>query len=97
MLCSDTRLPPSSYHHTVLLYVRRETEEVFDALMLKNPTLKGLMEAVSCPQFIVLVMPFSAPLVHVSYWWSQLQTPKLDTQMTQDVESVWGLKGTQDD
>uniref|UniRef100_A0A673C7I4 Grh/CP2 DB domain-containing protein n=1 Tax=Sphaeramia orbicularis TaxID=375764 RepID=A0A673C7I4_9TELE len=33
----------------VLLYVRKETEEVFDAVMLKNPTLKGLMEAVSCP------------------------------------------------
>uniref|UniRef100_A0A3B4V5E1 Grainyhead-like transcription factor 1 n=1 Tax=Seriola dumerili TaxID=41447 RepID=A0A3B4V5E1_SERDU len=31
----------------VLLYVRKETEEVFDALMLKNPTLKGLMEAIS--------------------------------------------------
>ncbi|XP_072313772.1 grainyhead-like protein 1 homolog isoform X2 [Eucyclogobius newberryi] len=31
----------------VLLYVRKETEEVFDAVMLKNPTLKGLMEAVS--------------------------------------------------
>lgn len=38
-----------SFHHTVLLYVRKETEEVFDALMLKNPTLKGLVEAVSCP------------------------------------------------
>ena len=32
---------------TVLLYVRKETEEVFDALMLKTPTLKGLVEAVS--------------------------------------------------
>ncbi|XP_018415512.1 PREDICTED: grainyhead-like protein 1 homolog isoform X2 [Nanorana parkeri] len=31
----------------VLLYVRRETEEVFDALMLKSPSLKGLMEAIS--------------------------------------------------
>uniref|UniRef100_A0A673C5E8 Grh/CP2 DB domain-containing protein n=1 Tax=Sphaeramia orbicularis TaxID=375764 RepID=A0A673C5E8_9TELE len=31
----------------VLLYVRKETEEVFDAVMLKNPTLKGLMEAIS--------------------------------------------------
>ncbi|XP_008306600.1 grainyhead-like protein 1 homolog [Cynoglossus semilaevis] len=31
----------------VLLYVRKETEEVFDALMLKNPTLKGLIEAIS--------------------------------------------------
>ncbi|XP_062325358.1 grainyhead-like protein 1 homolog isoform X1 [Osmerus eperlanus] len=31
----------------VLLYVRKETEEVFDAVMLKNPTLKGLVEAIS--------------------------------------------------
>ncbi|XP_020496372.1 grainyhead-like protein 1 homolog isoform X1 [Labrus bergylta] len=31
----------------VLLYVRKETEEVFDALMLKNPTLKGLVEAIA--------------------------------------------------
>ncbi|XP_055361810.1 grainyhead-like protein 1 homolog isoform X3 [Betta splendens] len=31
----------------VLLYVRKETEEVFDALMLNNPTLKGLVEAIS--------------------------------------------------
>nr|XP_021136165.1 grainyhead-like protein 2 homolog isoform X1 [Columba livia] len=29
----------------VLLYVRKETDEVFDALMLKSPTVKGLMEA----------------------------------------------------
>lgn len=33
----------------VLLYVRKESEEVFDALMLKTPTLKGLVEAVSSP------------------------------------------------
>uniref|UniRef100_A0A8C4ZCJ2 Grainyhead-like transcription factor 1 n=1 Tax=Gadus morhua TaxID=8049 RepID=A0A8C4ZCJ2_GADMO len=31
----------------VLLYVRKETEEVFDAVMLKIPTLKGLVEAIS--------------------------------------------------
>ncbi|XP_034015270.1 grainyhead-like protein 1 homolog isoform X2 [Thalassophryne amazonica] len=31
----------------VLLYVRKETEEVFDAVMLKNPTLQGLVEAIS--------------------------------------------------
>lgn len=31
---------------SVLLYVRRETEEVFDALMLKTPDLKGLRNAV---------------------------------------------------
>ncbi|NXR46681.1 GRHL1 protein, partial [Hippolais icterina] len=31
----------------VLLYVRKESEEVFDALMLKTPCLKGLMEAIS--------------------------------------------------
>uniref|UniRef100_A0A2K5KDY8 Grh/CP2 DB domain-containing protein n=1 Tax=Colobus angolensis palliatus TaxID=336983 RepID=A0A2K5KDY8_COLAP len=32
---------------SVLLYVRRETEEVFDALMLKTPDLKGLRNAIS--------------------------------------------------
>lgn len=37
-------LPPLS---AVLLYVRKETDEVFDALMLKSPTLRGLMDAVS--------------------------------------------------
>ncbi|KAM3933246.1 grainyhead-like protein 3 homolog [Leptodactylus fuscus] len=31
----------------VLLYVRRETEEVFDALMLKTPDLPGLRKALS--------------------------------------------------
>lgn len=31
----------------VLLYVRKECDEVFDALMLRTPTLKALMEAVS--------------------------------------------------
>ncbi|XP_032390986.1 grainyhead-like transcription factor 2b [Etheostoma spectabile] len=34
-------------HKKVLLYVRKETDEVFDALMLKNPTLRGLMDAIS--------------------------------------------------
>lgn len=33
----------------VLLYVRRESEEVFDALMLKTPDLQGLRTAVSAP------------------------------------------------
>ncbi|KPP67505.1 hypothetical protein Z043_113898 [Scleropages formosus] len=31
----------------VLLYVRKESDDVFDALMLKSPTLKGLMEAIA--------------------------------------------------
>ncbi|XP_045700667.1 grainyhead-like protein 1 homolog isoform X2 [Phyllostomus hastatus] len=31
----------------VLLYVRKESEEVFDALMLRSPSLKGLVEAIS--------------------------------------------------
>ncbi|XP_007886149.2 grainyhead-like transcription factor 2b [Callorhinchus milii] len=31
----------------VLLYVRKESDEVFDALMLKSPTVKGLMDALS--------------------------------------------------
>lgn len=37
----------SSLLSAVLLYVRKETDEVFDALMLKSPTLRGLMDAVS--------------------------------------------------
>lgn len=57
----------SLFYHTVLLYVRKETEEVFDALMLKNPTLKGLVEAVSYRQFIVLVEASTACHVSVSY------------------------------
>lgn len=65
VLCFDAS-SSFSFHHIVLLYVRKETEEVFDALMLKNPTLKGLVEAVSCPQFTVLVMAGTA--FHVSYW-----------------------------
>ncbi|XP_057643514.1 grainyhead-like protein 1 homolog isoform X1 [Chionomys nivalis] len=44
--------PPAKLTRTeepkrVLLYVRKEAEEVFDALMLKTPSLKGLMEAIS--------------------------------------------------
>ncbi|XP_069050947.1 grainyhead-like transcription factor 2b isoform X2 [Lepisosteus oculatus] len=34
-------------HKRVLLYVRKESDEVFDALMLRSPTLKGLMDAIS--------------------------------------------------
>ncbi|XP_063298253.1 grainyhead-like protein 1 homolog isoform X2 [Pelobates fuscus] len=41
------KIPRPEEPKRVLLYVRRETEEVFDALMLKAPTLKGLMEAIS--------------------------------------------------
>uniref|UniRef100_A0A8C2J6E6 Grainyhead-like transcription factor 2a n=1 Tax=Cyprinus carpio TaxID=7962 RepID=A0A8C2J6E6_CYPCA len=42
--------PPAKYSREekrVLLYVRRETDEVFDALMLRSPTLKSLLEAIS--------------------------------------------------
>lgn len=39
--------PSLTFFVSVLLYVRKETDEVFDALMLKSPTVKGLMEAVS--------------------------------------------------
>ncbi|XP_043921596.1 grainyhead-like protein 2 homolog [Protopterus annectens] len=31
----------------VLLYVRKESDDVFDALMLKSPTVRGLMDAIS--------------------------------------------------
>ncbi|XP_060949116.1 grainyhead-like transcription factor 2b isoform X1 [Limanda limanda] len=34
-------------HKRVLLYVRKEADEVFDALMLKSPTLRGLTDAIS--------------------------------------------------
>ncbi|XP_061599590.1 grainyhead-like protein 1 homolog isoform X2 [Cololabis saira] len=42
-----SKMPRADEPKKVLLYVRKETEEVFDALMLKNPTLKGLVEAIS--------------------------------------------------
>lgn len=45
----QSRLPSASL--SVLLYVRKETDDVFDALMLKSPTVKGLMEAVSSRAF----------------------------------------------
>ncbi|KAI2655524.1 hypothetical protein H4Q32_017936 [Labeo rohita] len=44
----DDNPPPAKYSREekrVLLYVRRETDEVFDALMLRSPTLKSLLEA----------------------------------------------------
>uniref|UniRef100_A0A674MFA0 Grainyhead-like transcription factor 2b n=1 Tax=Takifugu rubripes TaxID=31033 RepID=A0A674MFA0_TAKRU len=51
---SDEDLCPSPHKQLkedtqkrVLLYVRKETDEVFDALMLKSPTLGGLMDAIS--------------------------------------------------
>lgn len=44
----------------VLLYVRKETDEVFDALMLKSPTLRGLMDAVS-GQSRPVTDPLAAP------------------------------------
>lgn len=40
---------------SVLLYVRRESEEVFDALMLKTPDLQGLRNAVSLILSLCLV------------------------------------------
>lgn len=42
-----SKKPRQDEQQRVLLYVRRETEEVFDALMLNTPTLKGLREAIS--------------------------------------------------
>lgn len=54
----------------VLLYVRQEAEEVFDALMLNSPTLRGLRQAVgsaflstiSSLFFLFLPSPPSIPL-----------------------------------
>ncbi|XP_060778097.1 grainyhead-like transcription factor 2a isoform X2 [Neoarius graeffei] len=48
----DRSLPPAKQSKSVaprrvLLYVRKESDEVFDALMLKSPTVKSLIEAIS--------------------------------------------------
>ncbi|GAA6099571.1 grainyhead-like transcription factor 2a isoform X1 [Tachysurus ichikawai] len=48
----DPCLPPAKQSKNdaprrVLLYVRKESDEVFDALMLKSPTVKSLIEAIS--------------------------------------------------
>ncbi|XP_064158168.1 grainyhead-like protein 3 homolog isoform X1 [Anguilla rostrata] len=42
-----TKHPRQEEQQRVLLYVRTEAEEVFDALMLSSPTLKGLKMAIS--------------------------------------------------
>uniref|UniRef100_A0AAY4BZ89 Grainyhead like transcription factor 1 n=2 Tax=Denticeps clupeoides TaxID=299321 RepID=A0AAY4BZ89_9TELE len=42
-----TKLSVSRCLAAVLLYVRREADEVFDALMLRTPTLAGLLQAIS--------------------------------------------------
>ncbi|XP_050992090.1 grainyhead-like transcription factor 2b [Labeo rohita] len=39
--------PREETQKKVLLYVRKESDEVFDALMLRTPTLRGLMDAIS--------------------------------------------------
>lgn len=46
-LCPPQKRPKLEPEKRVLLYVRKESEEVFDALMLQTPTLKALMEAIS--------------------------------------------------
>ncbi|XP_067400881.1 grainyhead-like protein 1 homolog isoform X2 [Emydura macquarii macquarii] len=46
-IASPNKLARIEEPKRVLLYVRKESEEVFDALMLKTPSLKGLMEAIS--------------------------------------------------
>ncbi|KAK3551388.1 hypothetical protein QTP70_016629 [Hemibagrus guttatus] len=48
----DPCLPPAKQSKSdaprkVLLYVRKESDEVFDALMLKSPKVKSLIEAIS--------------------------------------------------
>ncbi|KAJ8334927.1 hypothetical protein SKAU_G00405660 [Synaphobranchus kaupii] len=45
--CPPPKQIKEEVHKRVLLYVRRESDEVFDALMLKSPTIKGLMDAIS--------------------------------------------------
>lgn len=45
--CPPQKKPKLTPEKRVLLYVRKESDEVFDALMLRTPTLKALMEAIS--------------------------------------------------
>lgn len=80
----------SLFYHTVLLYVRKETEEVFDALMLKNPTLKGLVEAVSYRQFIVLVEASTACHVSVSYWLKDVTVHHPGKNGGKEKDEEWG-------
>ncbi|XP_066573378.1 grainyhead-like protein 3 homolog isoform X2 [Amia ocellicauda] len=47
LLCILCCSHPDCFCLTVLLYVRTESEEVFDALMLNTPNLKGLKDAIS--------------------------------------------------
>ncbi|XP_053365249.1 grainyhead-like protein 3 homolog isoform X1 [Clarias gariepinus] len=42
-----SKQPRREEQQRVLLYVRQDTEEVFDALMLNSPTLRGLRQAIS--------------------------------------------------
>ncbi|XP_030201428.1 grainyhead-like protein 1 homolog [Gadus morhua] len=44
---APAKRPRHDESNRVLLYVRREEEEVFDALMLNTPTLSGLLQAVN--------------------------------------------------
>ncbi|XP_028984330.1 grainyhead-like protein 2 homolog [Betta splendens] len=44
---SPPKKPKVEQERKVLLYVRKESDEVFDALMLHSPTLKALMQAIS--------------------------------------------------
>ncbi|XP_072317242.1 grainyhead-like protein 2 homolog [Eucyclogobius newberryi] len=47
-LCpTPVKRPKLEPEKRVLLYVRKESDEVFDALMLRTPTLKALTEAIS--------------------------------------------------
>ncbi|XP_028809090.1 grainyhead-like protein 1 homolog [Denticeps clupeoides] len=45
--CSPDKRARRDGAERVLLYVRREADEVFDALMLRTPTLAGLLQAIS--------------------------------------------------
>lgn len=56
----------------MLLYVRKETDEVFDALMLKSPTVKGLMEAVSIQCHHIVCLPWQEGLeaLHILLTWT---------------------------
>lgn len=52
----------------VLLYVRKECDEVFDALMLHTPTLKALMEAVSTESSVIMWFYLLCTEIRKTHW-----------------------------
>lgn len=81
---------------SVLLYVRKEADEVFDALMLKSPTVKGLMEAVSaCHPYLISLLHYLPRPLKASLYTLPLLEEEQETNKgaLYTFASVWGSQG----